>query len=93
MRKDRPTNRSGAARGAGSGRSKGGFVPQVRFERAAPTLQQTGEMAEGLRILCEWLLRRHKRVAQNAGGNTSDGDERTPKKNLDFPAPPSPHVT
>ena len=90
MPEDRPTDRKGAARAPGAGRGK--RAPKLRFESVAPTRREVEEMAEGLGILAEWLLRRHRRLAQNNGENTSDRGKKTSKENLDFLAPPSPHV-
>ncbi len=49
----------------GTGQAKG--APELRFESVAPTLQQVEQMATGLRILAEWLIRRHKRIAESGG--------------------------
>jgi hypothetical protein len=50
--------------GAGAGLSpetKGAFLPELEFEVVPPTLQQQEEMADALRILVTWLLKRHRR--------------------------------
>ena len=52
---------------------------EMSFQAVAPSRQQRREMAEGLRTLATWLLRRHRR-------DVSDGTE----KPLDFPGPSRP---
>jgi len=41
-------------------------APGLEVELLRPTLQQQEGMAEGLRILAAWLLRRHKRALEES---------------------------